>query len=265
MIAAVSLIVVVLIGVIAGRIGALALMATGVPAEVAKFQARSVLTGVGFTTTESDTLMQHPVRRRILLTLMLVGNAGLVTLAGSIMLSFASAGGAGDIFGRMGVILGGVAIVLWLLRRRRVEAIVTSALTKGLNRFSDLELRDYHHLMRLSADYSVTELLVQDGDWLADRTLIDLDLPHEGVLVLAILRADGEFAGAPRGDAFISAGDTVYLYGRASVLDDLDHRTSGEAGDQAHAEAIAEQRSIDRATRKRFRGRMKPRRRRDRS
>lgn len=261
MIAAVSLIVVVLIGVIAGRIAALALIATGVPAEVAKFQARSVLTGVGFTTTESDTLMNHPVRRRILLSLMLVGNAGLVTLVGSIMLSFASAGGAGDIFGRMGIILGGVALVLWVLRRRRVEAMVTSGLTRVLNRFSDLELRDYHHLMRLSADYSVTELAVQRGDWLTDRTLIELDLPHEGVLVLAILRADGDFVGAPRGDTRIHADDTVYLYGRASVLDDLDHRASGEAGEQAHQQAIAEQQVIDRALRARLRDAMTPRRR----
>ncbi len=251
MIAATSLLVVVLMGALVGRIGALALMSTGLPAEVARLQSRSALTGVGFTTIEAETVMSHPVRRRIMLTLMLIGNAGFVTLAGSMMLSFTAVGGSVDVLRRLAVVIGGGAALMWLLRRDRVERLLSSLLTKVLNRFSDLELRDYHHLMRLSADYAITELAVRPEDWLADRTLIDLDLPDEGVLVLAIQRADGEFVGAPRGEAVVHAHDTLYLYGRAPVLDDLDHRGRNAEGDQAHQAAVVEQGKLRRAPRRR--------------
>ncbi|MFW5811085.1 MAG: hypothetical protein ACOCWY_05750 [Thermodesulfobacteriota bacterium] len=53
----------------------------------ARFQARSAFTGVGFTTSESEKMVNHPVRRRILLLLMLGGNAGIVTAMGSLIVS----------------------------------------------------------------------------------------------------------------------------------------------------------------------------------
>lgn len=56
--------------------------------ESARFQARSALTGVGFTTSEAEDVVSHPVRRRIVGGLMMVGSAGLVTAAASLFLSF---------------------------------------------------------------------------------------------------------------------------------------------------------------------------------
>lgn len=47
--------------------------------ESSKFQARSAFTGVGFITDESERVVNHPVRRRILLLLMILGNAGILT------------------------------------------------------------------------------------------------------------------------------------------------------------------------------------------
>jgi len=47
-----------------------------------------MFTGVGFTTSESEKVVSHPVRRRILLMLMLLGNAGIVTAVSSLIVSF---------------------------------------------------------------------------------------------------------------------------------------------------------------------------------
>jgi hypothetical protein len=61
------------------------------------------------------------------------------------------------------------------------------------------------------------------------------------VLVLGVVRADGSYVGAPRGEAILSAGDVVILYGRAAVFGDLDERRAGVGGQLRHAEAIIQQ------------------------
>jgi hypothetical protein len=65
MIAALTLFAVLTLSVLVIRTGAVALRLTGLPEEPARFQARSAFTGTGFTTSESEAIVNHPVRRRI--------------------------------------------------------------------------------------------------------------------------------------------------------------------------------------------------------
>lgn len=76
MIAVLSLITVALLFVTAARVATIALVGTGMATESAAFQARSALMGVGFTTAEAEGVINHPVRRKIILWLMTFGNAG---------------------------------------------------------------------------------------------------------------------------------------------------------------------------------------------
>ena len=76
MIAALALLFVLTLSIVVVRIGAVALRLTGMPEEAARFQARSAFTGAGFTTSESEAIVNHPVRRRIVSTLMVVGSIG---------------------------------------------------------------------------------------------------------------------------------------------------------------------------------------------
>ena len=84
MLAIASLLVVVLISLIVTRVATVALVSTGLSREMARFQARSAFTGTGFTTQEAESVVNHPVRRRIVMALMLAGNAGLAKI-GSIV------------------------------------------------------------------------------------------------------------------------------------------------------------------------------------
>src|SRR5262249_34571771 len=65
------------------RIGAVALELTGIPWERAKFQALSAFTNCGFTTSEAEDIVRHPLRRSIVSYLMILGNAGIVTTIGT--------------------------------------------------------------------------------------------------------------------------------------------------------------------------------------
>ncbi len=77
MTAILTLLIVLALSLVVTRVATVALTATGLSREAARFQARSAFSGAGFTTKESESVVRHPVRRRIIMWLMLAGNAGI--------------------------------------------------------------------------------------------------------------------------------------------------------------------------------------------
>lgn len=228
--------VVVLLSMVVGRVATMALTLTGMSREAAKFQARSALTGAGFTTTESESIVNHPVRRRIVMTLMLVGSAGIVTVIGSIAIGAARTSAGGDTQAIALVILvAGILALLWLMSRKPVDRALSRVIRAGLRRYTDLEVRDFESLLEIHGGYAVSELLIQPQDWICDHTLAELRLNDEGVLVLGVQRGNGGYDGAPTGTTQVRAGDTMLLYGHRNRIAELDQRVRGPAGDAAHA------------------------------
>ncbi len=238
MIAIISLFIVLILSLITTRIATVALTLTGLSEETAKFQARSAFTGCGYTTQESEQVVNHPVRRRIITILMLLGNAGIVTSVSSLILAFVQTTEIRSWVIRIVIIVAGV-MLLWLISAsrwitRQMERVIKLALQK----WTDVEVRDYVSLLRLSDDFSVAEIKVEPNDWLVDKTLAELDLHKEGVTVLGIQLADGTYIGVPTGSTQIHAGDVLLLYGRAQTIEDLDKRRFGIEGDIAHKKAV---------------------------
>lgn len=62
------------------RTGAIALKLTGMKRDIALFQALSAFSRTGFTTRESEMVIQDPLRRRIITWLIILGNAGLASV-----------------------------------------------------------------------------------------------------------------------------------------------------------------------------------------
>lgn len=112
--AIVSFLSVLGLSLLIARIATVALTLTGVSREIARFQARSALTGTGFTTTEAETIVGHPVRRRIVMYPMVLRNAGLVTAVSSFILSFTGAEDTAE-GARRALIIGAGIGTLWLL------------------------------------------------------------------------------------------------------------------------------------------------------
>jgi TrkA-C domain len=234
-----SVFVIVLVSLLVTRVATVALALTGLSREAAAFQARSAFFGVGFTTSESEAVVGHPVRRRIVLALMLLGNAGIVSVVASLVISFT--GNDRQPLIRLAVLVGGLVVLLLLARSRWVDRRVSRLIHVALSRWTDLDVRDYASLLELSGEYEVMELQIEAGDWLADRTLGELKLRDEGAVVLGLHRPDGSSIGAPHGDTHLRPGDTLILYGRARRLCELDTRATGRGGDEAHGAAVAEQ------------------------
>lgn len=183
-------------------------------------------------------VVNHPVRRRIVLSLMLLGNAGTVTVIGSLVVGFA--GDTGNALPRISTLAAGLLIILIISRSKTVDRILSKVISVALRRFTTLIVRDYVQLLDLASNFAVAELGVEADSWVAEHQLTDLNLPDEGVLVLGVRRSDGVFVGAPRGHTVIHEQDTLILYGYADILTDLGGRKVGVEGDRAHRELVDE-------------------------
>ena len=250
MLAILSLLVVLIVSLLIVRVATVALTLTGLSQPLARFQARSAFTGAGFTTSESEKVVQHPVRRRIIMILMLLGNAGIVTAVSTLILTFVgtgrSSGMTGTLWFRIVALAAGLALLWSVAHSRWIDARMSKIITWALKRWTDLEVRDYVGLLHLSGDYAVIELQIKPGDWTANRELSELKIADEGILVLGIEKQDGTYLGAPRGQATLSPGDTVLMYGPRDVLSELDQRQIGSAGNWEHHKAVDHQKSVER-------------------
>lgn len=241
MLAVITVFIVAVLSLLITRIATLALVLTGMSNEAARFQARSALTGTGFTTSEAETVVAHPVRRRIVMTLMLLGGVGLVTAIATLIIGFANASRA-EAFERLLVLAVALAALLMLARTRWFNRALTPLLSRLLSRYTQLESQDYAELLRLGGEWGVGEVSVREGDWLACERLADLDLRSEEVAVLGIERANGSYLGAPSFGSRVNPGDILLLYGRRERLNELDDRPAGPEGDEAHRIAVTEER-----------------------
>ena len=165
MVAIVSLLAIVTLSIVITRVATVMLTATGLSRDIARFQARSAFSGAGFTTSESESVVNHPVRRRFVMQLMLLGAAGVVTSLTSLLLSFTDATDQ-QTATRLLVLVGGLLALRLLAGSRIVDRLLTRVTEWALRRFTSLNVRDYDKLLHISDDFAVAELEPQDGDWI---------------------------------------------------------------------------------------------------
>jgi hypothetical protein len=244
MIAVVSVLLVLTLSVIVIRVATVALVHTGMGREAARFQARSAFTGAGYTTSEAESVVNHPLRRRLVSWLMLAGNVGIVTAMSSLLLSFVDMRASNSVWTLLGVLVAGLILLLMVSSSAWVDRHLCRAISWALKRFTQLDARDYARLLHLREDYGVSDLRVQPGEWLAGRTLAEAGMSQEGILVLGIECPGGQFIGAPAPDTEIRESDRLLLYGRTPRIAEIDRRRSDGDGEQSHLAAVAEQERI---------------------
>ena len=241
MIAIVVLLLAIGLSLIITRTAAVMLELTGMSRDSARFQARAAYCGVGYASGEFDGIMTHPVRRRIISTLMLLGNAGTATVVATMIISFTKdPDHTTHMLSKLIVVGIGLLLLFLAARSKFVDQRLRVFVEWALESFTHLDLNDYTALLHMSEGFSILEVDVQEGDWLGGRDLATLALPKEGVLVLGIHRSDGKYIGSPTGTDTIDIGDTLLVYGRLSQLEELNQRKHGTSGMYAHLAAVTE-------------------------
>lgn len=141
MTAIISLLVIISLSILITRIGTLAFVHTGLSKETAKFQARLAYMGVGFTTRESEMVVNNPVRRKILTFLIFLGNAGIITTISSVIFSFISIERSGWFSPELIVLLAGLLILLALCQSEWVDRKLSVIIDYAFRRYTYLDIR----------------------------------------------------------------------------------------------------------------------------
>ncbi|MEC9372438.1 MAG: TrkA C-terminal domain-containing protein [Planctomycetota bacterium] len=221
------------------RVGATALEMTGVSREAARFQALSAFFGAGFTTRESEMVVNHPVRRRVVRDLIIIGNIGVVTLLGSVVITFMGVDPKDprSVFEKAAVLAVGLGALMLLSRSRIMSRAIDAFIRRSLERTELVHAMDYEAILRVRSGYTIADFTVEHGDWIDGLTLGEAKLRNEGINVLGVARGDGAYEGVPRGPTKISAGDTMILYAHEPVLRRFASRRKGPRGEQDHRDA----------------------------
>lgn len=240
MIGILTLIFVIALSMLITKAGAIALVHTGMERERARFQARSAFTGAGFTTSESEMVVKHPMRRKIIMVLLLLGNAGFVTAISSLILGFSGAQDARSQASHFYLLIGGILLLFLTTRSRKLERLLDRIIVWFLKRFTDLRPKYFERMMVIMDDFEVTEVSVRDNPWLRDSTLAELRLPEEGLLILGVIQKNERYNGVPRGEYRIHPEDRLIIYGQADQIANLTQRRDKLEGREKHLKSKQE-------------------------
>jgi len=198
------------------RAAAVALALTGLDRRRAWFQALSAFTGTGFTTREAEAVVNHQSRRRIISALMLLGNAGIVT----VIIAATS-----TIFKSEGLHLP-VSIVLLFLGVYLIYKIGTykkfnnkwdKFIRSHLVRYLSIEGNIIEEQFDVSFDFGVVKVSVVPGSPLLDKTISESALTGADLLVLGIERGKS-WISHPKPNEVIRCQDMLVVYGPMDFL-----------------------------------------------
>lgn len=212
MFAAITLFVVLTFSVVVIRIAAVALRITGLSEETARFQARSAFTGTGFTTGESEALVNHPLRRRIVGTLMLVGNLGLVSALATVIVSLVGTGMVREALLDQLFWLGGCLLVLWFVALNPIaDRLMCRAIGRLIAVAGLVSDNGPKNLLDLPQGHCIARIPIGDIDGAIDRSLDEIG--SAGLAILGLCRADGRYLDRPGRNEHVLPQDEIIAYG----------------------------------------------------
>jgi hypothetical protein len=215
---AISLIVILTLSVIAIRIGSVALWMTGLPEHVARFQASSAFTTTGFTTPEASLVVNHPKRRRIIGRLMTLGNAGIISLMATVILSYVNFDASVETLAQEALWLTLSAAVLWVVGVSKwADRHMTRFIHWCLRARASREAERVESLLLLPNGYLIAA--ITPGDESLSGVLSKARAAGRQIIVLGVLHSDNSYTSAPLEEGAAQAADRVLLYGRARDLE----------------------------------------------
>lgn len=221
-------VVTLVVSFIVVRVGAIAFQLTGLEWSLAKFQALSCFTGTGFTTKEAELITGNPQRRRIASVLMVLGNAGLVTLIltgastiiseedilSALSKSYLPIYGAQIAkFVNILILAAAVAVVYKIFTNKKITLRLTDFLRQRIVKKEFFQKVSFEELLLATGGYGVSRVKVFGESPVLNKTLVEADLRRRDITVLAIVRGEETIAN-PGADRVILRGDELVCFGR---------------------------------------------------
>jgi ABC-type multidrug transport system fused ATPase/permease subunit len=204
------LLIAILVSFIVVRIGGFALQLTGIEPDVARFQALSAFSGTGFTTREAERVVGNRTRRRIVTILIILGNAGMVTVIATLVASFTQVGGYMWFFIRLAIIVGGIfGLYQLIIRSNFGQRIVNRLQRPVINRILRVT-PGVEEVFHVEKDWAISLVMIEGSSNIIGLSVSDITA-EEDIEVLAIDRA-GTYLTKPNWDEKIAEGDRLLVY-----------------------------------------------------
>jgi Trk-type K+ transport system membrane component len=192
-------------------LGAIAFEITGMERSKARFQALSALSGTGFTTSEAESVVNHPGRRRIATWLIFIGNTGIIAFILILILYL-----------RNGLITPTLPYIIFVLLPLLVLALsvrfgivnkLSTAIVRSLRKGSSASGLVLDELLLQTGEYGIARLAVKWHKDIPTLKLKDYDLPGKEISILAIERG-ATILPFPMEDEMLLEGDRLLCYGK---------------------------------------------------
>lgn len=222
----------IVISFVVVRIGAIAFELTGLEWSLAKFQALSCFSGTGFTTREAELVVGNPQRRRIASILMILGNAGLVTLVATFanslqpslylpkfnipFLRLGIPSGFVPVF-NLAVIVLSLYVIYRFFSHVRVARKITDLIRHRLVKNKVFEPVSFEELMISTAGYGIVSMVACPGSPVVNKLLKEGRLRRLDINLLVIERADRTIVNPPA-DTMIMPGDRLICFGKLEKI-----------------------------------------------
>lgn len=210
------------------RIGAIAFQLTGLEWSLAKFQALSCFSGTGFTTKESELVVGNPQRRRIASALIILGNAGLITM----IATFANTLRPNMLLPKFTIpflhlvipyrLLPWINLIIiclgiYVIYRIFTNSTLTKKITKSLRarvvRTDIVKPVSFEELLVATGGYGVSSIEICEGSLILNKSLLDTKLRKEDINILALERK-GEVIANPSASTKMLLGDRLICFGK---------------------------------------------------
>ena len=201
------------------RGASIALMMTGLEKKKARFQALSAFSGTGFTTKEAELVINHPVRRKIMTWLMIMGNAGVVTVIVTATSSFATSSGFQLPINVLVLILG-IFLIYKIMTHRKIIKKWENFIERKLIKSPAFEEASTEDLLHFLEGYGLVKKIIREGSPLAGCSISECRLNEKGALVLGIERAMN-WIPIPKASEKLKIDDRLVVYGPNDVLKEL--------------------------------------------
>jgi len=207
--AALTIAILLMVSLLIIKVATVAMRLTGLPETVARFQCISALTGTGFTTTEAEMIVNYPIRRRIVITLMVVGNFGIVSVSSTFIVAFIGIGAHGEaILFQALMILFAVIMTFVIMLNQSLDRFLSKITARILSYTTDIEHRGFHRVFQVSDGYSISEHAYKQD---VPTTFSAMD--HNGLTLLAIQSVGSKQTVTVDADYPIGPGDILVYFG----------------------------------------------------
>jgi hypothetical protein len=215
------LLIAILVSFIIVRIGGFALQLTGIEPDIARFQALSAFSGTGFTTREAERVVGNKTRRRIVTILIILGNAGTVTVIATLVASFTQVSGYMWFFIRLAIIIGGIFGLYQLIIRSNVGQRFLDWLQKPILNRILRRVPSVEEILHVEKDWAISLVMMKGSSKSIGLSVADITARGD-IEILSIDRG-GNYLTRPNWDEKIMEEDRLLVYAnRKSVKQILD-------------------------------------------